>query len=596
MTNTYWDSNVSGTITAGTTSATAVTTAQLQSALPTGFSAGIWGIIADDGTNPNGSYPYLLAFNSSVPRVISGFIPNAPTSSIGLNGQTIQLAYNGSNISTVTTGNDGFYYFQLTNGTLPDSSAFLVYLNNATEKANAVVSAPTSGGSVTLLDLANNTLQVGVTNSGTLSNTLLGTAKGSLSSTDILYSVSSGNLTLGNATNSTVQFATSSTTTYNIDGNISYTSGGVGNITFAGPINLTANSTVTAGSNGSNTFASTINGGFGLTLSAAGGNTLSGVVGGSTPLTSLTLSGGGTDSINGNITTSGNQVYNDVIALGSSAITFSSSGGNITLGGALSWSGSNTLALAASAGNINLNSSITATSGTLQLTAQNATSSITPNSSAAINLANFILSQGQWYQVGSGSLPTFAISTHFSIVSGAQFIRAINGAGTSLSPYQLIDIFGVQGIGSTSTTLADYYQLNNAINAAVTSNWTNGFVPIGSSTTPFTGTFNGQNSQIDSISNVVINNSGTNVGFFGYANNATISNMGLTNLTITGSGTNVGGLVGQVAGSTTLTSSYTSGSVAGNTVVGGLVGLNAGSISNAYSTATGIHRTAVRTD
>ncbi len=108
--------------------------------------------------------------------------------------------------------------------------------------------------------------------------------------------------------------------------------------------------------------------------------------------------------------------------------------------------------------------------------------------------------------------------------------------------------------------------------------------PIGNSSDPFHGSFNGNG---HTISNLTVNLPATNnVGLFGVTSNSTeISNLGLVNVSITGQ-QYVGSLAGQNYGS--ISSSYTTGtgSVTGDNRTGGLVGVNRGSISSSYTTGT----------
>jgi murein DD-endopeptidase MepM/ murein hydrolase activator NlpD len=120
------------------------------------------------------------------------------------------------------------------------------------------------------------------------------------------------------------------------------------------------------------------------------------------------------------------------------------------------------------------------------------------------------------------------------------------------------------------------------------------FNPIGSSSNPFTGTFDGAG---HTISNLTING-GTSiyVGLFRYVDTSgVISNLGLINLTVTApDGYDVGGMVGRNLGH--IINSYTTGSVTGTAgdivsgltgvAVGGLVGWNFGTIDQSYSAAT----------
>ncbi|MEZ2146366.1 GLUG motif-containing protein [Bradyrhizobium sp. DN5] len=163
---------------------------------------------------------------------------------------------------------------------------------------------------------------------------------------------------------------------------------------------------------------------------------------------------------------------------------------------------------------------------------------------------------------------------------------------------------GPSGLGGTAAS-------NSQINLSWTNNATNedGFniersvnvganidatgitiAPFGSSSNPFTGTFDGNGHTINIVGN------GIYVGLFAELGaGGKISNLGLTNLSVSAArGYDVGGLVGRNLGK--IESSYTTGSIsgtAGNFVaglngiaIGGVAGWNFGTIKNSYSTAT----------
>src|ERR1700733_13215135 len=135
------------------------------------------------------------------------------------------------------------------------------------------------------------------------------------------------------------------------------------------------------------------------------------------------------------------------------------------------------------------------------------------------------------------------------------------GSGTSSDPYMIYSVSdavgGLQYIPTES--LSAYYELANNINAAETSSWNAGagFTPIGTSGSPFTGNFNGNNF---TISNLFINLPATNyIGLFGVTNASTIKNVGLLNVNVTGAGY-VGGLVGYNNNASLVDNSYVTGS------------------------------------
>jgi len=142
-------------------------------------------------------------------------------------------------------------------------------------------------------------------------------------------------------------------------------------------------------------------------------------------------------------------------------------------------------------------------------------------------------------------------------------------------------------------------------------NWT----PIGNTSTPFMGSFEGNNFSISGLS--IHAESSSYQGLFGaIGQDAEIANLGLLDLNVTGygyvgalvgrnagtvhncsatgnivgSGSNVGGLVGYNANTATVQNSYATGSVnssaTGSVYVGGLVGNNYGTVQNSYATGS----------
>ncbi len=157
------------------------------------------------------------------------------------------------------------------------------------------------------------------------------------------------------------------------------------------------------------------------------------------------------------------------------------------------------------------------------------------------------------------------------------------GSGTGSDPYQ---IYTKNDLYNLTTTTSDWDKhfiqmadLDFTGTASVT--------PIGSSTTPFSGSYNGQGHTITSLTVSATNN----VGLFGYINEAIIRNVGLINVTIAGE-TSVGGLVGSASSSSLIEDCYATGSVTGSNGsgtskdIGGLVGAVVSSnvnVKNCYS-------------
>src|SRR3989338_2927576 len=110
------------------------------------------------------------------------------------------------------------------------------------------------------------------------------------------------------------------------------------------------------------------------------------------------------------------------------------------------------------------------------------------------------------------------------------------------------------------------------------------FTPIGNSSTPFLGTFDGQNHQ---ITNLVINSTSQNTGLFGYTDGATIINLTLESGSITSNSNQTGALAGY-ANNTTITSVSSKLNVTSTGIyTGGLVGTQDGTTAITLSSSTG---------
>ena len=282
---------------------------------------------------------------------------------------------------------------------------------------------------------------------------------------------------------------------------------------------------------------------------------------------------------------------------------------NITISNAVTWDSGNNFALVTTTpgSTININAAITnthATTGSLILDAAAATDVISTSINGTINVPNFILQRGAWLQLvnvgGNGGdipqtlvngtltnvLPAFTATNDFEIDAGT-FLRADSGNGSTVY-YGLEDIYGLQGMEGFLTsnfTLngntiygSQLEQTNTTGFTTATWNSGEGFLPIGSTATPYEGEFSN-----GTIAGVTINQGGesTNVGIFGVTgSSAYLSNIAVRNSSITG-GTNVGGLVGENNGTLDFCSNYgtifdnnQTSLVSGSGEVGGLTGLN----------------------
>jgi|GEM_PF-2502350 len=150
---------------------------------------------------------------------------------------------------------------------------------------------------------------------------------------------------------------------------------------------------------------------------------------------------------------------------------------------------------------------------------------------------------------------------------------------TPVQAFAVIEISSAEQLNNIRNAgLSGNYMLMNDIDLSVIGVWT----PLGTSSTPFTGTFTGAG---HTIFNLVISNTQTSdQGLFGVIDTgASVSNLQIKNANITAAD-NAGILAGTNKG--TISSVFAQGVISGATSVGGLVGTNSGSIYNSYAMAT----------
>lgn len=160
---------------------------------------------------------------------------------------------------------------------------------------------------------------------------------------------------------------------------------------------------------------------------------------------------------------------------------------------------------------------------------------------------------GNWYVIderSNGSWPT----TNNTQVD----VTGMNGAGRA----GRYNRFRITSTCSGGTWQASEFKFNYATSEQS--------VPIGNSSTKFSGTFDGKNHTISNLKT-----SGQYSGLFGYVNGATIQNL-TVNVTNNAGATSAGGLVGAVNGTTTIRNCTVNGTISGTHQVGGFVGFAQG--------------------
>jgi len=262
----------------------------------------------------------------------------------------------------------------------------------------------------------------------------------------------------------------------------------------------------------------------------------------------------------------------------------------ITINDSITWTSGTTLTLSTniSGSTISINAPISG--GGLTINTAGASDLVTTGNGGTINVFAFILQNGSWTQIagqnGLTTLPAFTASVDFELQNGSTFERFAGGDGSIGNPFQITDVYGLQGAGSPSgNLLADSFVLNNDIDATSTSGWNGGagFTPIGNASTPFSGGLEGNDYTINGLT---VNLPSGDAGLFGdTASGTIISDVNLTADSITGN--NAGGIVAVNLGF--VESSSAAGTVSGASTsidVGGLVGLNEGIVFESSSGGT----------
>jgi hypothetical protein len=171
------------------------------------------------------------------------------------------------------------------------------------------------------------------------------------------------------------------------------------------------------------------------------------------------------------------------------------------------------------------------------------------------------------------------------------------GDGTEGSPYEIADW---RHLDNVRENLTANFTLVNDLNqstagydgvAGPSANGETGFDPIGDSTTPFTGVFDGTDAVIANLSIDRNPDIKDGVGLFGNTkSDVTIKRVRLEDVDVNGSSSNrVGAIVGEHGAdddkAATVTKSYATGTVVTDgRNVGGLVGLNYGTVKQSYAT------------
>ncbi|MHB1221679.1 MAG: filamentous hemagglutinin N-terminal domain-containing protein, partial [Gammaproteobacteria bacterium] len=535
VTNSYWNTSTSGI---GTSPAgTGLTTAQLQSALPTGFSNSIW------GNGNNLATPYLLS--NPGPTYVAGAGTTVYTALTSINQLQAALSSNlgGNFILGTNIVATGFNFTPVGNNVTP----FTGVLNGA--------------------NFAINDLYI---NSAGIYSGLIGFT----SAAAIISNLGLNNLSISGSS-------------VNVGGIVGWNLGSITNSYASGTISTTSTSGLLGGLIGRNAGAistsyANVNlsgaafnvGGF-VGLNAAGGTITDAYALGSVTSSTATGFGGGfAGANNANIT----RVYSTGPANATRVRGFIGNNTGTILNSFWDTTTSNN-------GTSNF-----ANSGTLGVTA-GCLSGTCPNGGTA-NLSLLATYTGAGWSMTSTPGTTSAPANTWFLFAGMRPMLMMENNLNVTNGHQL-QMVGARLAGNY--TMGSNIDLTTSLATArdVWGGLSTGFLPIGIDTTPFTGSFNGSTYTITGLN---INRTSPFIGLFGYTSGTSaLSNIKLNNATITSNTNNantyVGALVGQNLGS--ITNSYANVILNGASTInsmsaylGGLVGWNSGTISNSFTTGS----------
>jgi hypothetical protein len=188
-------------------------------------------------------------------------------------------------------------------------------------------------------------------------------------------------------------------------------------------------------------------------------------------------------------------------------------------------------------------------------------------------------------------LALFTLASTLDVVATTASAPAA-GDGSALNPYEISSLDNLFWIAENSTRWDFHYVQTTDIDASATVNWFAGagWIPVGTESVKFTGSYDGRGHKIE---NLYINRTNqSNTGLFGAVSGATLSHLHVLNANITGGINWTGILAGKAESGTQVLHCHTSGEVFGTARVGGLIGYVHGSAtlitkSSSVATVTG---------
>lgn len=189
-----------------------------------------------------------------------------------------------------------------------------------------------------------------------------------------------------------------------------------------------------------------------------------------------------------------------------------------------------------------------------------------------------------------GLVTAFVVSA-FAYASTANAYTGSGGTGTAEDPYLVSSQADLEALASEVNAGNSFDNVYFEQSADITTDYTDGsgFTPIGTSTYPFNGNYNGNGHEIRGIE-ITASDSSANYGLFGYiGTSGIVHDLSLAGISVSGDGASMGGVAGVNAG--TIRSVIMEGTVgiSGKSYLGAVVGQNleGATIENVYANASG---------
>ncbi|KAG8153029.1 filamentous hemagglutinin [Burkholderia catarinensis] len=256
--------------------------------------------------------------------------------------------------------------------------------------------------------------------------------------------------------------------------------------------------------------------------------------------------------------------------LGTTHVELVAEGGNLSVGGPVTWASGSRLTLASLNGDVEVKG---------DLRASGANAAVTLDAAKNLRIAAPIV------LTGVSGLLTLNYGGAYSLGNGAAVTLSGSGAGFESNGYRYIVIQNLNQLQGIDANLGGLYVLGSSIAGSY---YGTAFRTIGGSAA-FSGKFDGLG---NTISNLTITSGGPYAGLFGF-NSGSIANLNLKSLRVSaGAGVGpvaIGALVGENRGSVSninVTGMQVSAGASRSNALGGVIGINRGNVDNASFAGT----------